>query len=427
MSNFELSVRFFLQLAIILATCRLVGWFARKLGQPQVVGEMIAGVLLGPSLFGLLLPEIQQQLFPKETMSVLYVISQLGLTLYMFLIGVEFQAELVRTRLGSAAAISLAGIVAPFTLGAALALWLTSDPRFFAPQVAPWQAMLFMGAAMGITAFPMLARIIHERGLAGTRLGALALSAGASDDVIAWCLLAVVLAAFSGQPLIAVAAIGGGTIYAVGVLWLGRPALKQLERHAVRDGGLNGGLLGIILALVALAAWLTDTLGIYAVFGAFILGVAMPRGIVSRELQAQIGPLTTSLLLPLFFVYSGLNTRIGLLDSAQLWFIALVVLLAACLGKGVACWLAARASGEHPQDALAIGALMNARGLMELIILNIGLERGIITPTLFTVMVVMAVVTTLLATPLFEWALNHSRSQIADRRLRTENGDRVTG
>jgi Kef-type K+ transport system membrane component KefB len=263
--------------------------------------------------------------------------------------------------------------------------------------------MFFTGASMAITAFPMLARIIHERGLAGTSLGTLALAAGSIDDGAAWCVLALVLASFSGNASIAILAIGGGLIYAVGLLTIGRKPLSILGRMTERAGGVTPPLLAVTLILTMLGAWYTDRIGIYAVFGAFIMGAAMPRGRFAEDIQRQMEPLVTTFLLPLFFVYSGLNTRITLVNTAFLWFVVLLALLAACVGKGVACWAAARLNGEPPRDALAIGTLMNARGLMELIILNIGLERGVVTPLMFTVMVIMAIVTTLMATPIFEW------------------------
>ena len=405
MSNFELSVLFFLQLAVILAVCRGVGWLARWLGQPQVVAEMIAGVMLGPSLFGWLWPEAQAWLFPPASKGILYAVSQVGLVLYMFLIGLEFDIDLIRNRWRSAASVSLSGILVPFVLGCGLGLLLLDNAggSFFAPSVVSWEAMFFVGAAMSITAFPMLARIIYERGLSNTSLGTLALAAGSIDDAAAWCVLALVLASFKSDPMIAIAAIGGGLVYALGMLSLGRRALNPLGAWAERENGVSSTLLAMTLSCVMLGAWFTDRIGIYAVFGAFIMGAAMPRGRFAHDVQQQIQPLTTTFLLPLFFVYSGLNTRITLVDSAWLWGIALAVLLVACLGKGVACWAAARLSGEDNRSALGIGTLMNARGLMELIILNIGLERGIITPLLFTVMVIMAIVTTLMATPIFEW------------------------
>lgn len=402
MSSFELSVLFFLQLAFILTVCRAVGWLAKWAGQPQVVAEMIAGVVMGPSLFGWLLPDVQAWLFPADSKGLLFAVSQVGLVLYMFLVGLEFDTELIRNRLRSAAGVSLSGILAPFGLGCILGYFLIRSDGFFAPEVVTWEAMFFVGASMAITAFPMLARIIYERGLSGTSLGTLALAAGSIDDGAAWCVLALVLASFSGDPMIAVLAIGGGTLYAVGTLTIGQRLLQPLGAMAEREKGVSPTLLTITLICVMLGAWFTDRIGIYAVFGAFIMGAAMPRGRFAHEVQRQIEPLTTTFLLPLFFVYSGLNTRISLVDSLWLWGIALVVLLAACLGKGVACWAAARLSGEDNRSALAIGTLMNARGLMELIILNIGLQHGIITPLLFTVMVIMAIVTTLMASPIFE-------------------------
>jgi Kef-type K+ transport system membrane component KefB len=406
MSNFELSILFFLQLAVILAAIRVVGRVARWFGQPQVVGEMICGVALGPSLLGLLLPDVQERLFPRGgdgTMSVIYCAAQVGLVLYMFLVGVEFRVDLLRERARAAATISIAGMLVPFALGAGLAAWLLRDSRMFTAGVSAPEAMLFLGAAMAITAFPMLARIIYERGLTGTHTGTLALAAGAIDDAAAWCVLAIVLASFKDDPRIAAWAIGGGVAYAVLMFTMARPLLGILGRRVEASGELQPAQLGFVLTLLMLVAWYTDVIGIYAVFGAFVLGACMPRGRLAEELERKIEPLTTNLLLPLFFVYSGLNTRLDLVTSPSLLGIAALVLLAACLGKGVACWAAARLHGESQRGAIAIGALMNARGLMELIILNIGLERGLITPELFSIMVLMAIVTTLMATPIFDW------------------------
>jgi Kef-type K+ transport system membrane component KefB len=403
MSNFELTVRLFLQLAFILAMCRVVGLIAKRFGQPQVVGEMVAGVVMGPSLFGLLFPGAQAHIFPKSSLTITYAVAQIGLVLYMFLIGVEFQVDLIRKRLRSAASVSIAGIMTPFLLGSLLALMLVRNGEYFAPNVARWEAMLFMGAAMSITAFPMLARIIYERGLSGTSLGTLALAAGSMDDAAAWCILALVLASFNRNPVIALSAIGGGVLYAAVVLTIGKRLLARLGSKVERDGMMSPPIFTFVLMLVMLAAWVTDAIGIYAVFGAFILGTAMPRGRFKQEIERRLEPLTTNFLLPLFFVYSGLNTHLGLVDSIGVWSITLLILFIACFGKGVACWLAARLNGEDNREALGIGTLMNARGLMELIILNIGLERGVITPTLFTIMVMMAIVTTLMASPVFEF------------------------
>jgi Kef-type K+ transport system membrane component KefB len=403
MSHSELAIHFFLQLAIILIVCRVVGLLVKRLGQPQVVGEMIAGVLMGPSLFGLLLPNLQQTIFPKgPTMSILYAVSQVGLVLYMFLIGVEFDLDLIRQRVRSAVSVSLAGIITPLVLGSLLTLVLLKQNELFSENIEPWQAMIFMGAAISITAFPMLARIILDRGLNGTSLGTLVLAAGSTDDAISWCLFAVVLAVFNRAPEIALLAVGGGVLYAGIVLFVGKPLLRRLGTIVERRGEMSAGMLSFVLALVMLCGWITDMIGIYAIFGGFILGVAMPRGAFAQRLREHIEPLVTNLLLPLFFVFSGLNTSIGLVNTWSLWGITLLVLVVAVVGKGVACWLAARLNGEPNREAMAIGTLMNARGLMELILLNIGLQNGIIKPTLFTVMVLMAITTTLMATPLFE-------------------------
>jgi Kef-type K+ transport system membrane component KefB len=403
MSNFELSVLFFLQVAFILAVCRLVGWVARRLGQPQVVAEMLAGVLMGPSLFGLFFPELQGQLFPMASKSILYVFSQAGLVLYMFLVGLEFENGLIQRRFFSAASISITGIATPMLFGGLLALALLSIPGLFGATISTWEAILFLGASMSITAFPMLARIIHDQGLTGTPLGTLALAAASIDDAAAWSILAIVLASISGAASIAVVAIGGAVLYVVFMLTVGKAFLKQLGVNAEHHKIVSHPMLTLVLILLMLGAWFTDKIGIHAIFGAFIMGIAMPRGLFAREVQRLLEPIVKTFLLPMFFIYSGLNTRIGLVDSAFLWAIALSVLLVACLGKGVACWAAARLTGESPRDALGIGVLMNARGLTELIILNIGLERGIITPVLFTIMVTMAIGTTLIASPLFEW------------------------
>jgi Kef-type K+ transport system membrane component KefB len=328
-------------------------------------------------------------------------VAQLGLVLYMFLIGVEFDLNLIRNRARSAASVSLAGIAAPFVLGAGLAWMLAGDARLFPEKTTTMQAMLFLGAAMSITAFPMLARIIFEQGLTRTSLGTLALAAGATDDAVAWCVLAVVLASFKGDPSIAVLAIGGGIGFALFCVFVLKRLLVPVGEAVEKKGEMDSGVLIGTLALAMVGAWFTDIIQIYAVFGAFMMGLAMPRGKFADELHAKVRPLTVALILPVFFVYSGLNTKIGLVNTPELVLITVAVLACAILGKGGACYLAARWHGEPHREAMAIGTLMNARGLMELIILNIGLSAGIIQPTLFTIMVLMAIVTTLMATPIF--------------------------
>jgi Kef-type K+ transport system membrane component KefB len=390
-----------LQLAVIVAACRVSGWVFRFLGQPQVVSEMIAGVLLGPSLLGWCAPELSSWLFPPASKPILFSVCQLGLVLYMFLMGVEFDFELIRSRLRSAAAVSIAGIAVPFALGTVIAWHVWDRPELFSSRTTASQAMLFMGAAMSITAFPMLARIIFEQGLARTSLGTLALAAGSIDDVAAWTVLAVVLASFQGDPSIAMGAIGGGVAFALLCLLGLRRWLRPWGDRVEREGRMSDNMLVGVLLLVMLSAWFTDSIQVYAVFGAFLAGLAMPRGRFAAELHRMLYPLTTLLLLPCFFVYSGLNTKIGVVNTPDLWALGGLLLAAAVVGKGVACYSAARLNGENQRESLAIGALMNARGLMELIILNIGLQRGIIEPALFTLMVLMAIVTTLMASPIF--------------------------
>lgn len=401
MSNADLARLFLLQFACLLVACRGVGWIAGRLRQPQVVAEMVTGILLGPSLFGLLAPEWQAALFPPQSMATLYVMSELGIVLYMLLVGLEFETTLLSVQLKSVLAISLGGTVVPLALGAGLSLWLVRVGGLFGPAVSPWLAALYTGAAMSVTAFPVLARILQDRGIAGTRLGALTLGAGACADVAAWCLLAVVLAAFTSDPAIAIRAVAGGIGYVLVVRYVARPLYARLGRRTELSGGFDAATLSTVLLGTAVGSWFTEHIGIHAVFGAFVLGLAMPRGLFADELKRTLHTVTTHIILPLFFVYSGLNTRIGLLTSPGLWALAAVVVVAASAGKGIACWAAARLSGHGQHDALAIGTLMNARGLMELVVLNIGLERGLITPTFFTIMVLMAIVTTVAAGPLF--------------------------
>ena len=399
----DFSIHFFLQLGVILLACRIVGWFGRKfLAQPQVVGEMIAGVLLGPSLLGLLFPDVQGAIFPKETRNVLYTGAQLGVGLYMFLVGTTLQLNHFRTKARSAVGVSLAGIAAPFFIAFLITPLLLTVPGLFAAGISQLNATLFMGACIALTAFPMLARIINERGLANTSLGTLSLTAGAFDDACSWCVLAIVLATFGAGPGVAVLAIGGAILYATFIMLFGRRLLAPLGRIVEREGEMSLTVLGITLALFCLSAFLMDAIGIHAIFGGFILGAVMPRGLFAAELKKKVEPVAVILLLPMFFTYSGLNTRMDMVNSVQLILIALGILVASVLAKGGACYLAARLSGEDNRTALGIGALMNSRGLMELIIINIGLQKGIIGPSLFSMLVLMAIVTTMMASPLFE-------------------------
>jgi Kef-type K+ transport system membrane component KefB len=403
----HLSAVFFLQMFVILATCRLFGWLVRRwLRQPQVIGEMIAGVVLGPSLLGLVAPEIQAYLFPPESKAVLYVVAQLGIGLYMFLVGLDFRSDDFKANAPSAVAVSISGIVVPFLVAIIGTPFLLSVPGLFAAGVSQFNATLFLGAAIAITAFPVLARIIQERGLAGSLIGTLSLSAAAIGDAIAWCVLAVVLASLGAGPKIAVIAIVGGLTLSAVMIFLGPRLFAPLGRLAEREHAsgqpLSSTVLVAALMLFTLSAWFADFIGLHAVFGGFLIGTAMPRGVFAERLKALLEPFALVFLLPVFFTYSGLNTQLTMVNSPSLLTIALGILVASIFAKFVACWAAARLSGQGHRSALGIGALMNARGLTELIILNIGLQAGIIGPALFSMLVLMAIVTTLMASPLFE-------------------------
>jgi len=422
----DYSIHFFLQLAIIILACRVVGWLGQKLlGQPQVVGEMIAGVVLGPSLLGLLAPAVQGVIFPAQTNGVLYAGAQLGVGMYMFIVGLSLQLGHFKTKAKSAAGVSASGIVVPFLLAALITPLLLRVSGLFAPGISQFNATLFMGACIALTAFPMLARIINERGLANSSLGTLSLTAGAFDDAASWCVLAIVLATFGAGPGVAIVAITGGVAYAAFILLFGRKLLAPLGRVVNKRGEMSTTILAITLMLFCLSAFLMDAIGIHAVFGGFLLGVVMPRGLFVEELKKKLEPMTVILLLPMFFTFSGLNTRLEMVNSPSLMLIALGILVVSIVAKFGACWAAARLSGEDNRTALGIGALMNSRGLMELIIINIGLQKGVIGPTLFSMMVLMAIVTTMMASPLFEMVYGRKARQSGE--LGKLDGSMVAG
>lgn len=402
MTNEQLSIQFFLQLAIIIAACRLVGRAVQRwLGQPQVVGEMIAGVLLGPSVLGLFFPQVEALLFPPDSKQVLYVGAQLGVGLYMFIVGLTFDREDFRSQARAASALAFGSMAAPFAVAALMTPWLLGVPGLFAPQLENWQAALFLGAAIAITAFPMLARIIHEAGIAKSPVGTLSLSSGAIGDAGAWIVLAIVVASLGGDSMLAWKALGGGTLFALFMVLIAPRLLSRLAEVHARQG-MTMGLLGTVLVLFLVCAFLMEAAGIHVVFGGFLLGTAMPRGRMADDLRARIEPFATVFLLPMFFTFSGLNTQLQVVDTIDLLAAALAILAASFLAKGGACYGVARLFGHDHATAISVAALMNARGLMELIIINIGLQRGIIEPGLFAILVVMAIVTTLAASPLFE-------------------------
>jgi Kef-type K+ transport system membrane component KefB len=399
MSSTELGTAFLLAVVVILLVCRALTLLLRPLAQPPVVAEMVAGVVLGPSVLGLLLPSVEHHLFPDQLRPVLYVVGQLGLTLYMFQTGYDFRLDRIKPVAKSAALISVAGSATPLALGAALT-WALHDTVDASPPGIPLHVtVLFVGVTLAITAFPMLARIITENALTETSFGAISLAAGALDDAAAWILLAGVVSLARGSAgTFVLAAVGavGLVVLLVALVRLRRPLLRASERLSGEQ------LMLVMLLLLVLCAWYTDRIGLYAVFGAFSLGAAFPRSPrVDRAVEAT-GPLSRSLLLPLFFTYSGLNTDTGLLSDPALLLFAVACTAAAIGGKFGACWAAARLGGQPPALALRIGTLMNARGLMQLIAINVGLAEGIVSPSMFTVLVVVAVVTTMMATPLLK-------------------------
>ena len=392
-----------LQIAVILVAARVVGMAFRRIGQPQVVGEMVAGILLGPSLLGWAAPDAFAVLFPPASLPALNSLSQIGLVLFMFLVGVEFDPVLLRGRGNAAVITSHVSIVAPFLLGTLLALPLY--PRLSDASVSFTGFALFMGAAMSVTAFPVLARILTERNLLRTRLGAVAIACAAVDDVSAWTLLALVVvivrAGAAEMPLWLT--VGGSVVYVAFVVTVVRRLLAKLETYYLSRGRLTQDMVAGIVLLLLASAWVTEWLGIHALFGAFVVGAVMPKHPrFTHELTDRLQDVTVVLLLPLFFAFTGLRTSIGLVQGTELWLITGLVVLVAVVGKLGGSAVAARLTGLTWREAGALGVLMNTRGLMELVILTIGLELGVISPALFTMMVLMALVTTFMTTPLLE-------------------------
>jgi Kef-type K+ transport system membrane component KefB len=414
----------FFQLAVLLGACQLIAYLLHRLHQPPVVGQMIAGLVLGPSVLGLVLPGLQHLMFPEASLSIVRGLGQLGLVLYMFVVGAELNHGLLRRHIKGATAVSIASVAVPLSAGAAFALFIAGDHRLFPPGVSPLTASLFFAAAISVTAFPVMARLIVERNLVGTLVANVALAAGSVSDAVAWCLLALVIATLSGTPAGVAVTVAGAFAFTALVVTALRPALRRLLGDRALASGNATWPLASLLIVVLLAGWTTEAIGIHPAFGAFLVGAVAPRNEVTRQLTAKITPLAANLLLPLFFVYAGLHTRVGLVNSEELILLTIGVILLACASKGISCWLAAKFAGYGSRDAAAIGALMNARGLVELIILTAALERGVITPTLFSIMVVMAVVTTVMASPALR--LIYGRARVVEPAVlhpaRSENG-----
>ncbi|HEU4788919.1 MAG TPA: cation:proton antiporter [Flavobacterium sp.] len=387
------------QIIMIILVARLFGWFFKKIGQPSVIGEIIAGIALGPSLLGLYFPDFFHALFPANSLENLKFLSQIGLILFMFVIGMELDIKVLKNRAKEAVVISHASIVIPFALGIGLAYFVYNR---FAPEGVKFLSFsLFMGIAMSITAFPVLARIVQERGMHKTKLGAIAITCAAADDITAWCLLAVVIAIVkagtfeSSMYIISLAAI-----YVVVMIYLVKPFLKRIGDLYGSKDSLSKPVVAIFFLILIISSYATELVGIHALFGAFMMGAIMPDVPKFRTVFiSKVEDVSVILLLPLFFVFTGLRTEIGLLNEPYLWKVTGFIILVAVAGKFLGSALAAKFVGQSWRNSLVIGALMNTRGLMELIVLNIGLALGVLTTEVFTMMVIMALVTTFMTGP----------------------------
>lgn len=415
-------VTLLVQVSVILIAGRALGYVCRMIGQPQVVGEMIAGIILGPSLFGWLSPEAFAWVFPEESKPFLGLLSQLGVILFLFLIGLELDPKLLRNRGHAAVMISHASIAFPFVLGVGLTLYLF--PKFFGgmQEMEFTPVALFMGAAMSVTAFPVLARMLTERNLHRTDIGAIAITAAAVDDATAWCMLAAVIGIARADglgPGLTTATLA--IVYVVAMFTLVRPLLRRLQRIYEHRGRLSQGIVGVVFIMLLGSAWITEQIGIHALFGAFMMGAMMPKGTqFVRMLSEKLEDFTVTFLLPIFFANAGLKTQIGLLDSPSLWMHTVLIIGVACIGKFGGSTIAGRVSGLSWRDSSVIGVLMNTRGLMELVILEIGLQEGVLTPTVYAMMVLMALATTAMTSPLL--SLIAPKSSMPSPRTGTSSG-----
>jgi Kef-type K+ transport system membrane component KefB len=406
-----------LALVAVVVVGRLLGRLFLLLGQPPVIAEVVAGIVLGPSVLGLLSPAASAFVLPPSVAPFLGTIAQLGVILYMFVIGLELDPGALRGQIRATVVTSHASIAVPFVLGSALALYLY--PRFSSPEVPFTGFALFLGVAMSITAFPVLARILADRDMTRTRLGSIALACAAIGDVTAWCLLAFVVGVVQARVENAVR-VGMLTAGFIALMFLAvGPALRWLiRRWGDRTPAQDAVAFGAVLVL--LAALATETIGVHAIFGAFLLGTVIPRdSAVARTVKTGLGDLVTVLLLPAFFALTGMRTQIGLLSGGYEWAVCGLIVLVATAGKFGGTLGAARLTGLGWRDGAGLGILMNTRGLMELIVLNVGLDLGVISPTLFAMMVLMALVTTVATTPVLEWLVPPSAVP--------EKGDRLVG
>ena len=389
-----------LQIAVILIVSRILRYLFVAIGQPAVIGEMVAGLMLGPSLFGLVLPGWFGALFTAASLSPLNALSQLGLLLFMFIVGLKLGSQPLGTARRIAVVTSLTSIIVPFALGAAVGSLVHA--RLAPEGVAVLPFALFVGAAMSITAFPVLARILFDQGMFNTQVGTVAISCAAFDDVTGWLILAAVtmLVDATDPRMFAVRALMLGGYIAL-MMYGVRPLLRRLAERRGDGFGSGADDLAVPVLVMLLSAMATEWLGVHALFGAFFAGLMMPRGgTVERAFVERVEPLTVTLLVPLFFAFTGLRTQVGLIDSAELWLDAGAFLAVAIAGKGVASTLAARVMGMTWRDSSMLGALLNTRGLIELVILSIGLDLGILSPVVFSMLVLMALITTFMTSPL---------------------------
>jgi Kef-type K+ transport system membrane component KefB/nucleotide-binding universal stress UspA family protein len=398
----DTSILVLIDILIVIGLSRLVGLGFRRIKQPLVIGEIVAGIMLGPSLFGLIAPDVSAAVFPPEVIPFLGVLSQIGLIFFMFLIGLELDPKYLKNQIDVAILTSHVSILMPFSLGTLLALLLYP---LVSNNSVPFTAFaLFLAAAMSITAFPVLARIITENNLQSTRLGTLALTCAAVDDVTAWCLLALAIAIARNSPADALRTVLLSALYITVMLTIGRRFLRRFAAFYDRSRKLNQFALAGIYMGVVTSALITELIGIHFIFGAFLLGAVMPKHEgLTRELAQKTEDFVLTFLLPIFFAYSGLRTQVGLLNSPVLWLLCGLVLAVAISGKFFGTYIAARFCKVQHREAAALGWLMNTRGLTELIVLNIGLSLGVISPLLFTMLVIMALVTTFMTSPLLEW------------------------
>ncbi|HYG20749.1 MAG TPA: cation:proton antiporter [Ohtaekwangia sp.] len=388
-----------LQIIAIIFVARIFGFIFNKVGQPTVIGEIIAGIVLGPSVVGLFFPEVSYFLFPPGAMANLQFLSQVGLILFMFVIGMELDLKVLKHQAHDAVVISHASIIIPYSLGMLLAYYLYAD---FAPDNISFLSFaLFMGIAMSITAFPVLARVIQERDLTHTRLGMMAITCAAADDVTAWCILAAVIAIVkAGTFVSALYTIGLAVVYVLFMALVVHRFLKKLGSIYSDRETINKTIVAVAFFVLLSSAYLAEIIGIHALFGAFLAGVIMPPNFNFRQIMmAKIEDVSVVLLLPLFFVFTGLRTEIGLLNDSHLWMVCGWIVLTAVAGKFGGSTLAARMVGQSWKESLSLGALMNTRGLMELIVLNIGYDLGVLTPEVFAMMVLMALITTFMTGP----------------------------